>query len=148
MKADQSKRKKVLQKELLLVEKQEKKLARSATKAKPAAWKTQMEQKIPGKVYVGLVSAFCKGFSVVFQQGRSVIEKSYHKESLKADHAIRDYAVQLKGSRKELKQMRKSASQSDLMNLAAATLEGIGLGALGISMPDIVLFIGVLLKGI
>ena len=148
MKTIQSKRNKALQKELLLVEKQEQKLARSAMKANPAAWKTQLEQKIPVKVYSGLESAFCKGFSVVFNQGRSIIEKGYNKENIKADHVIRDYAVQVKGGRKELKQMRKSASQSNFLNLAATTLEGIGLGALGIGMPDIVLFIGTLLKGI
>ncbi len=117
-------------------------------KAKPAAWKQAVESKIPEKVYAGLESAFCKGFSVVFHQGKVVIEKGFNKEKVKADHAIRDYAVQVKGGRKELKQMHKSAKQSDLLNMAVTTVEGIGLGALGIGMPDIVLFLGTLLKGI
>lgn len=81
-------------------------------------------------------------------QGRAVIEKTYKKEDIKADHAIRDFAVQLKGGRKELKQMHKSAKQSDMLNLALTTAEGVGLGALGIGMPDMVLFLSTLLKGI
>lgn len=143
-----AKRDKAISKELLAIEKQEKKLEQSALKARPAAWKTVLESKIPAKVYTGLESAFCKGFSVVFSQGRAIIEKSYKKEEIKADHAIRDYAVQLKGGRKELRQMHKSAKQSDAFNLVLTTAEGIGLGALGVGMPDIVLFLSTLLKGI
>lgn len=35
-----------------------------------------------------------------------------------------------------------------MANVALTTVEGIGLGALGIGLPDIVLFVGMLLKGI
>lgn len=135
-------------KELLDVERREKKLQQSAEKAKPAAWKAVLEDRVPEKVYSGLESAFSKGFSMVFSQGRALIEKGYNKDDIKADYAIRDYAVQVKGRRKELKQMQRSAKKSDLLNLTVTTVEGIGLGALGIGMPDIVLFLGTLLKGI
>ena len=148
MKLFQKKRENAINRELQAVEKLEKKMEQAAQKAKPAAWKTELESRIPEKVYTGLESAFCKGFAVVFNQGRGLIEKSYSKENLKADHAIRDYAVQQKGGRRELKQMNKSAKQSDFLNLAVTTVEGIGLGALGVGMPDIVLFLSTLLKGI
>jgi len=147
MEADK-KRAKALQKELLVVEKQEKKLQKAFVNAKNPAWKTALGDKIPQKVYTGLESAFCKGFSLVFQQGRGVIEKSYNKETLKNDHSIRDYAVQLKGGRKELKALHKSARRSDSLNLVVTTAEGLALGALGIGVPDIVLFISTLLKGV
>lgn len=137
-----------LSKEMQSVRKKEEKLHQAALKAKPAAWTVELEKKIPEKVYNGLESAFCKVFSVVFKQGSALIEKSYNKENLKADHAIRDYAIQLKGGRRELRNMRRSAKNADLLNLAITTVEGIGLGALGVGMPDIVLFISTLLKGI
>ena len=148
MNLNQKHREAALRKELLAVEKQEKKMEQAALKAKPAPWKKELESRIPEKVYAGLESAFCKGFGVVFDQGRVIIEKGYNKEDLQADHAIRDFAVQLKGGRKELKQMHKSAKQSDLVNMAITTVEGIGLGALGVGMPDVVLFLGNLLKGV
>lgn len=148
MNLNQKRREAVLSKELLVVEKQEKKMEQAALKVKPATWKTELESRIPERVYTGLESAFCKGFEVVFDQGRVIIEKGYNKEDLQADHAIRNFAVQLKGGRKELKQMHRSAKQSDLVNMAVTTVEGVGLGALGIGMPDIVLFLGNLLKGI
>jgi len=137
-----------LDREFQEVEKQERKQERSALQAKNTQWRTDLERKIPKSVYTGLESAFCKGFSLVFNQGRAVIEKTYNKEDLQADHAIRDFAVQLKGGRKELKQMRRSASRSDLQNLVVTSAEGIGLGLLGVGIPDIVLFISTLLKGI
>ncbi len=148
MNRDQMKRANALEKELRAIEKQEKKMEQAALKASPAAWKVQLESKIPARVYTGLESAFCKGFSMVFSQGRGIIEKSYRKKNIQADHSIRDYAVQLKGGRRELRQMQKGAGRSDMLNLAVTTIEGIGLGALGIGMPDIVLFLGMLLKGI
>lgn len=148
MNLNQKRRDAALAKELLAVEKQEKKMQQATLRAKPAAWKTELESRIPEKVYTGLESAFCKGFGLVFDQGRAIIEKGYNKEGIQADHSIRDFAVQVKGGRKELRTMHKSAKKSDLLNLAVTTIEGVGLGALGVGMPDIVLFLGTLLKGI
>lgn len=137
-----------LQKELAALDKKEKKLEDAAIKVKELKWKTQIESKIPAKVYTGIESAFSKGFALVFDQGRSIIEKSYSKNTLTEDHRIRDYAVLVKGSRRELRRMRGKARKSDLLNLTVTTVEGIGLGALGIGLPDIVIFIGALLKGV
>ena len=148
MDRNQKRRETALNKELLTVEKQEARLEQSALKAKPALWKEELESRIPEKVYSGLESAFCRGFSLVFEQGRAIIEKGYSKEDMQADHAIRDFAVQVKGGRRELRRMRTSALQSDLLNLAMTTVEGVGLGAMGVGMPDIVLFLGNLMKGV
>ena len=140
--------KKLLQKELLRVERQEQVLRREALRAKPPAWKAALEQKVPEKIRTGLESGFRKGFTIVFTSGRPVIEKSYRKEELKANHAVHDYAMQMKGGRKEWRQLRLEAKQANWLNLAATTAEGVGLGALGIGLPDIVLFLGMLLRGI
>lgn len=143
-----NRREEALNKELQAVEKREKKLEQAALNAKPAAWKTELESRIPKKVYAGLESAFCKAFGTLFRHGHSIIEKGYNKENIQADHAIRDFAVELKGGRRELRQMHRSAKRADYCNMAMTTIEGIGLGALGIGMPDIVIFLGCLLKGI
>ena len=137
-----------VKKELLTVVKLENKMERAALKARPAGWKTALEEKLPRKVYNGLESAFCKGFTVVFSKGRSIIEKSYRKETIQEDQNIREYALQVKGGRKELRQMVKSAKKSHARNMAITTVEGVGLGALGIGMPDIVLFISAILRGV
>ena len=60
MAVDEKKRAKALRKELLAVEKQEKKLQKAFVKAKNPAWKTSLGDKIPKKVFTGLESTFCK----------------------------------------------------------------------------------------
>lgn len=141
-------RRKLANRELLKLRYQEKELEQAALKAKPLSVKTLLEKKIPEKVCTGLESAFCTGFSMVFNQGRKIIELTYKKEEMQRQHALRDWKVKTAGSRGDLKQMGKSAGKSDAVNLAATTAEGIALGALGIGLPDIVLFLTTLLKGI
>ena len=147
-------RKAALQKEWNLVTAQEKKMILAAVdmekkqSGKVTNWKYNLEQKIPHKVYDNLRAAFGKAFLLIFEKGDVIIEKTYNKETILKDFAIRDYAVEVKGSRKELKEVRKKSGTADLANMALSTVEGIGLGVLGIGLPDIVIFIGVLLKGI
>lgn len=141
-------RRKLANRELLKLRYQEKELEQEAQKTKTPQWKDLLEKKIPEKVSDGLESAFCTGFSLVFQQGRKLIEKTYKKEELQRSHALRDWKVKTVGSRKELREMDRSARKSDNRNMAATTAEGIALGALGIGLPDIVLFLSTLLKGI
>ena len=76
------------------------------------------------------------------------IEKGYAKNNIAADFDIQNYAIEKKGSRRELKKLKWSAQKSDLLNMSITTVEGVGLGALGIGLPDIVIFIGMILKGI
>jgi len=137
-----------IEKELHKIEKQENKLRQAAIKEKSGGWRTEIEKKIPDKVYKGLESAFCKAFSLVFKQGRALIEKGVDQEGIKADHQIQEYAIQVKGGRREIRGMKKNAGRSGLLNMAVTTAEGVGLGLLGIGLPDIVLFIGTLLKGV
>ena len=136
-----------LEKELAYVIKQEKRLEKAALKAKPSSIKSQLVAKVPAKVYSGLESAFCKGFSMVFDQGKSIIELSYKRNNIYVNHSVNDYAFDVKGARKELRKMNKSAVKSGMLNMALTSVEGIALGALGIGMPDIVLFLAMLLKG-
>ncbi len=148
MALSRDKRINAVKKELLAAVKQENKLERAAMKARPAGWKTALEEKLPQKVYNGLETAFCKGFAVVFSKGRGIIEKSYRKTTIQEDQSIREFALQVKGGRRELRQMMKHASRSHARNMVVTTVEGIGLGALGIGMPDIVLFISAILRGV
>ncbi len=135
-------------KELSAVLRAEEKLRVSAKKKMPPAWKKQLEEKVPQKVYTGLEAAFSKAFSLMFSQGSKLVDKTCKKEAFQTEHKIRDYAFQLTGRRKDLKQLRKTAGHAQRTNLAITTAEGAGLGLVGIGIPDIALFIGTLLKGI
>lgn len=144
----ESKHRILLRRELLKIQTEEQKLRKKAETAKPADWKKALEQKIPEKVYTGLETAFCTGFSLVFKHGGKLIELTYKKETLKQEHILRDQAVQTEGSRRDFKQMQKNVRNAGLKNMAATTAEGMALGALGVGMPDVVLFLATLLKGV
>lgn len=136
-----------IQKELLFVAKVEAKLQKCAEADAPK-YKDVLKSKIPKGLNQTLEKSFSKALGIVFKNGVGIIEKCYAKENLSQDFNIADYSINLKCSSKELKSLRKKAKRSDLKNMSIATVEGIGLGVLGIGLPDIVLFIGMVLKGI
>lgn len=138
-----------LEKELQKIEQEEGRLIRSAQKHKDApSWKAELENKIPEKVMSGLQKAFSKAFYLIFEKGTVIIEKTYDKESIAKEFQINDYAMDIKGSRKEIARIRSGASGSNVLNTVVTTVEGVGLGVLGIGLPDIVIWLGVLLRGI
>ena len=108
----------------------------------------KIEEKIPDKVRATLESAFYNAFKVVFKGGSKYIEKLYNKEKIKLDHDINNYAFNKRATRKSLKLIDFQGKRSKLINSTISTVEGIGLGVLGIGIPDIPIFIAVILKTI
>lgn len=136
------KKQRAIRKALLEVANAEKRLTAAAVKPKPVDWKGALEAKIPPKVQTGLEQAFYKGFSMVFHHGTAVIEKTYRKEAIQEE-----YNASI-GGPKAFKHTRKAVQHSQRRDMAVTALEGISLGALGVGMPDIVLFLGAVFKGI
>lgn len=106
----------------------------------------KIEEKIPDKLRSTLESAFYNAFKVVFKGGSKYIEKLYNKEKIKLDHDINNYAFNKRATRKSLKLIDFQGKRSKLINSTISTVEGIGLGVLGIGIPDIPIFISVILK--
>ena len=107
-----------------------------------------LEKKIPSGLQNTLDKAFSKAFHTVFEKGTGVIEKTYKKEEIKKQYQINDYVAGLSDTRKALKAFSKKASGSGNINLAISGVSGVGLGVLGIGIPDIVVFTGLVLKSI
>ena len=137
-----------LEKELEAAAKAERRLAREALRESRSDWKDKLEEKVPPKVYDTLEAAFCKAFALVFQKGTGLIEKSYDREKLQQDYAARDQAVWARRDRQALGQFRGKSRAANARDLLLTTAEGVGLGVLGVGLPDIVLFVSLLLKGV
>lgn len=45
-----------------------------------------------------------------------------------------------------MRHLKADVNRGNLVNMAVSTVEGVGLGILGIGLPDIVLFLSVILK--
>ncbi len=141
-------RKSPIEKELNRIMREEDKLAKQAEQYRSLKWKEALENKIPDKIYTHLQKAFCKAFELIFEKGTALIDKTYSKEEMEKDFKVHNYAVDLKGGKKELRRMKADAERVNFLNLAASTVEGVGLGILGIGLPDIVLFLSVILRGV
>lgn len=135
------------EKELKYIKKQERKLQKQAMSS-DKSWKKALENVIPQKIYVNLRAAFATAFTIIFDKGIDVIEKTYNKENLMRDFEAQNQAVDDAQSQRELRKFRNNVSKSGRWKSIITTAEGVGLGVLGIGLPDIVLFIGFLLQSV
>lgn len=106
-----------------------------------------LEKKIPAGLQNTLDSAFGKAFRLVFEKGTGVIEKTYRKEEMKKAYQINEYAAKVHGNKKALKVFSRKAAGAGTGNLLMSGAAGVGLGVLGVGLPDIALFTGLMLKG-
>ena len=136
-----------LQKEWDKLEKQEAALLAKKNGKQQSKLNTLLAEKVPPNLQQTLDSAFNKAFHTVFTKGTGIIEKTYNKEKAQdtafINHTLADKA---KPKRKALKNVAKTAGKAANANLAVSTVAGVGLGALGIGIPDIVLFVSLVLK--
>ena len=135
------------EKELKYIAKQERKLQKQAM-ASDKVWKSAIESVIPQKIYVNLRAAFATAFTIIFEKGVDVIEKTYSTDRLLKEFESKDTAVDSVQTRRELRKFRSNVSSSKRWKSIITTAEGVGLGVLGIGLPDVVLFIGFILQSI
>jgi EcsC family protein len=140
---------KIIKKQLQKLEKQESKFLENKNdflQQNTSELLGKIEDKIPKKLRDTLNSAFYKGFQLVFEKGSGYIEKTYNKENIQLEHELNNYAINKKTSRKFLKRMDKQGNKSKLFNTSIATVEGSVLGLFGIGIPDIPIFISLLIR--
>lgn len=147
-----SNKNKLIEKQLKQLNKKEEKLTLekdpNLIKTKLDPLKTKIEEKIPEKLQYTLNIAFEKGFKTVFDKGINIIEKTYNKEDINMEFDINSYAINKYPTKKNLKKIDKFANKKTLINKSVTAIEGSALGLLGIGLPDIPIYIGVILKSI
>ena len=107
----------------------------------------KIEEKIPAKLEETLEAAFYKAFLLIFEKGTGVIEKTFKSEELQLEFQVNDFRVDKKPTKYSLRKLDAAGKKSRLLNSAVTTVEGIGLGVLGVGIPDIPVFLCMLLKG-
>jgi hypothetical protein len=136
------------QKEWNYVLRQEYDFLRKGRFKKDSALNRFLSTKVPEGLQNTLDTAFAKAFDMIFQKGTAFIEKTYDKEGIETQYKINEYSASLRNDRNSLHLFSKKAANSGNKNLLFSGVEGIGLGALGIGLPDIPLFTAMLLKSV
>ena len=108
----------------------------------------KLDRFIPEKLSGTLGAAFFKAFQAIFEKGTRLIEMTYNSQRRKADFKVTHYANELYGDYRSARQFTKNARGSRLFNLLISFLEGTLLGLVGLGIPDIPLFIAMVLKGV
>lgn len=106
----------------------------------------KIQNKIPDQLSTTLETAFYKGFQIFYEKGNKYIEKTYNKENKQFEFEINDYAINKKFNNMSVKRLDKPSLYSNILNTSFSVLEGGVLGTLGIGLPDIPIFISLILK--
>ena len=115
---------------------------------KESGWQQKLEKYVPEKLASNLNLAFYKAFEMIFEKGTGIIEKTYAKEKRQKEHQINAYAAETLGTRKSLKVFGKQAKASKNVSALLSAVEGVGMGIAGAGLPDIPVFLTVLLRSI
>ncbi len=141
-------RKTPIEKEWESLLKKEEKLYKSKQEKKDSKINQLLEEKVPEKLQQTLDVAFYKAFLMIFEKGTKVIEKTYEKKEMETIYKVREYEEELRHSKKSLKAFSKQANSKVTENVLLSGISGIGMGILGIGLPDIPVFTGMLFRSI
>lgn len=116
---------------------------------KTPKWVRFVEKKVPATLQKTLETAFNKAFVTVFEKGSGLIEKTYRKERQVRLFREHERDIRHEGfSGKTLRKFERQARRTRAKNLTITTIEGIGFGIVGLGIPDIPIFVSVMLKSI
>lgn len=136
------------EKEMAALLKKERRFLKGRAQKKDSFLNTQLAKYVPEKLQSTLDSAFAKAFGLIFEKGTKVIEKTYNKENRKIDYYENEYTNSVLETKKSLRAFSKKASAAGNANLLISGAAGVGMGLIGVGLPDIPVFTGLVLKSV
>lgn len=136
------------EKEWNLLRKKEENWLKSNRQPKQPILNQILEGKIPPKLQETLELAFRKAFGLVFDKGTGLLERTFSPEELQKQQQIDQFSARLRQDRRSLKAFSRRSGRAGTVNLALSGVEGIALGALGVGVPDIPVFTGMMLRSL
>lgn len=116
---------------------------------KTPKWMNFIRKKVPKGLQRTLDVAFNKAFSTIFDKTAVIIEKTYDK-----DKQIEQFRYNKKQmneenfNKKSIRRFERQAKKTVWKNLAISGMEGLAFGLLGMGIPDIPVFVSVMLKSL
>ena len=129
--SERSKREKELRRELRRVKHRETQLLTKSRYRKSISLESVLNKYLPDKLEQTLDSAFREAFRLIFDKGTAVIGKTFNEKKLRASEG-------------DTMEVQKRWAADMLMT----SVEGTGLGLIGVGLPDIPMFTGMLLRAV
>ena len=142
------KKKTPLEKEWEILNKIEEKYLEKRMQKKDSKLNAFLADKVPAKLQSALEAAFEKAFFAVFAKGTALIEKTYQREKKEKQFVVNNFADEVQQSRKSLQAFSKDAQAAGNQNLFISGVTGIGMGFLGVGLPDIPIFTAMIFRSI
>lgn len=131
------------------LERQEARLLRERSRLPLSAQRAEWKGKIPPALRENLNAAFAKAFSRLFGPGGTrLVEYTYRKAVMKEQYGVWSEELPPEEARKVLRWMEHSQTAAQGVECCVAGVEGTALGLLGIGLPDIPVFLALLLRSL
>ncbi len=137
-----------LKREWAVLNKKEQRFLAKQYESDPSIINEKLDEYVPDKLRSALNVAFFKAFQLIFEKGTGIIEKTYNKEKHQTAFMTNEYAESVSRNKRTLRASAKNSGAAQRKNLLLSGAEGLGMGILGIGLPDIPVFTGMILKSI
>lgn len=137
-----------LERELRRLNNEERRYLQKRRERKESRLNALLESKIPPTLQSTLDSAFAGAFSLIFEKGTGVIEKTYNKKRLETESVDSHRRILHRQDRRSLREVSEKAGGSGIRNMLVSGAAGIGMGVAGMGLPDIPVFTAMMLKSI
>lgn len=134
------------EKELKNLIESEKRFVNHRKNKKESSINRLLADKVPKRLSENINLAFSKAFELIFDKGTSIIELTYKKDEIEKDFQVDLYSARIRGTRKSLRKLSNKADFAGGVNLAVSGVSGIGMGLLGMGLPDIPVFTAMILR--
>ncbi len=126
----------------------EKRFLESRAEKQDSALNRFLAKRIPDKLQSTLDEAFAAAFALIFDQGLGIIEKTYDKEAIQKDYRIKHHRNLAQPDHRTLRVFAEAGQKAGQSNLGLSGTIGIGMGLLGMGIPDIPIFTAMMLRSI
>lgn len=135
----------IFEKELILMKREERRFLE-----KKGLLSGGLSEKLRDKVPTGLEKTVRRAFRAALryylEDGEAVLDKTVSREELLETYRRRERTLLERQDYASLRELDRDAGRSRGGNLLLTAAEGAGLGLLGVGLPDIPVFLGVILK--
>lgn len=134
--------------ELKRVEQQEKEFLKKRKTRKTTLLNTVAEDRIPKEMQTKLQEAFVKAFQVIFDRGMLTVERTINRRGIENRWEENIHHAQILRDSSSMRNLSREAAKDSLRSMLLTGASGVGLGVLGIGLPDIPVFAGMMIRDV